>query len=62
MSKKLECWDGVDRRRGVPPAPTFGALLVESEWRPTDRYLGKSEGWFRACGWVQDRRKAADEA
>lgn len=45
-----------DRRRGVPPAPRHGELLIESGWRPTDKPSRESEGWLRAHGYAPDRR------
>ena len=45
-----------DRRRGAPPAPRFGELLIESSWRPSDKPSHQSEGWLRAHGFAPDRR------
>ena len=56
MTKKHEETSEVERRRGAPPAPKYGELLVESGWRPTDRPQGESEGWLRAHGYAEDRR------
>jgi hypothetical protein len=51
-------WDGVERRQGVPPAPLFGELLVESSWRPADVVPAATEAWLRALGYVKERRSA----
>ena len=57
QTKTNQGWDGVDRRRGIPPVPMFAELLMEAQWRPTDRVLGPDGGWFRASGYAQDRRQ-----
>lgn len=53
---KTTTWQGPERRTAGAPAPTFGELLVECAWRPTDRPVGVSDGWLRANGYAQDRR------
>lgn len=47
----------MDRRKGPPPAPKFGELLIESSWRPTDRPNTESDAWLRAHGYAPDRRQ-----
>ena len=47
----------MERRRGTPPPPKYGELLIESGWRPTDKPGIESEGWLRAHGYAPDRRQ-----
>lgn len=47
----------MERRRGAPPPPKYGELLIESGWRPTDRPAQESEGWLRSHGYAPDRRQ-----
>ncbi len=45
------------RDRRAPAAPTWGELLVESSWRPSDRPRVQSEGWLIAHGYAPERRE-----
>jgi hypothetical protein len=47
----------VDRRKGPPPAPMYGELLIDSGWRPNDLPPPEHEGWLRTKGVVPDRRQ-----
>ncbi len=51
----------VDRRKGPPPAPKYGELLVESGWRPTDPTTVANDNWLRAFGLAPDRRQRKEK-
>jgi hypothetical protein len=44
------------RERRAPAAPTWGELVVESSWRPSDRPKVQAEGWLIANGYAPERR------
>lgn len=55
---KLNSWDGQERRKGPPAEPVFAPLLIEAEWILTDDVRGEiCEGWLRASGHANDRRR-----
>jgi hypothetical protein len=50
----------IDRRQSQPtPLPTFGELLVDFSWRPSDRPRVDSLAWLVAHGYAPERRKRA---
>lgn len=52
-----EILPSAERRRGTPPVPLYGELLLDSGWRPTELISPEHEGWLRARGVFVDRRQ-----
>lgn len=45
------------RRSHATPLPTFGELLVDFSWRPSDRPRVDSLAWLVAHGYAPERRR-----